>query len=127
MSGRRCKGGALALGLIALAGCVPVPTMGTGAFRDADAATQAFTRGVTTKADVQQRLGAPNGEGAAQFWDEAAPREVWYYEDDRASGSELRLDGVHTQAHQQILFVFFKGTLFDGYVWSDLGADASAR
>ncbi len=119
--------GALALALLALAGCIPAPTMGSGAFRDAEAATRKLQRGVSTQDDVEHLLGAPNGEGAAQFWNEAAPRAVWYYEDDRASETTLRLDGVHTNYRQQILFIFFKGKTFDGYLWSDVSVPAKGR
>ena len=119
--------GALALLLLALAGCLPVPTMSTGAFRDAARATQTLARGVSTKDDVEHLLGVPNGEGAALFWNQASPDDVWYYEDDRASGSELRLDGVHTQVRQQILIVFFKGNLFDGYLRTDSSLAVGAR
>lgn len=101
--------------------------MGTGAFHEAEAATRKLVRGVSTKDDVEHLLGAPNGEGAARFWNEAAPRAVWYYEDDRASGTELRPDGVHTNYRQQILFIFFKGKAFDGYLWSDVSAPAQGH
>lgn len=118
---------ALALAALALAGCVPAPTMGTGAFRDAARATQTLVRGVSTKDDVEHLLGVPNGEGAALFWNQPSPDDIWYYEDDRTSGGELRLDGVHAQVRQQILIVFFKGNRFDGYVWSDNSVAAGAR
>lgn len=117
---------ALALGMLALPGCLPVPTMGTGTFHDTRA-LPTLQRGVSTSAEVERRLGAPNGEGAARFQGDAAGRKLWYYEDLRASGTELRPDGVRTTMRQQILLVFFKGDVFDGYLWTDATQAASAR
>jgi hypothetical protein len=68
-------------------------------------------RGVSTKADVQALLGVPNGPGSSQFPALGAPdqREIWYYEDIAFAGSAMRM---------QMILVFFKGNLFDGYLWT---------
>jgi hypothetical protein len=67
-------------------------------------------RGVSTKADVQTILGVPNGPGSWLLPAlDPAPREIWYYEDMSVTGTTLSL---------QMIFVFFKGNVYDGYLWT---------
>lgn len=101
--------------------------LGSGVFHKVGAVEAQLARGASTKGDVQALLGVPNGTGASLFpvtsagrvqsWDK---REIWYYEDIEADlapgagqGGAHRLD-IRTQ----ILLVFFKGELFDGYFWT---------
>jgi hypothetical protein len=99
---------------------------GTGVFPNTSVIEQQLKRGTSNKADVQRLLGVPNGTGnlstppgnlGVQALGDG-PREIWYYDDmevtDMKSG-----DGVITMnMRQQILLVFFKGEVFDGYFWT---------
>lgn len=117
-----------AIALFALAGCAPTPSVGTGAFRNAADVSTRLQRGVSTKSDVQNLLGVPNGDGSSLFRNVAGgPRQIWYYEDLATTDASSR-GGVMTIAlRQQILLVFFKGDVFDGYLWTSNNAPASIR
>ncbi len=95
---------------LGLAACGGTPPVSSGAFRNAGTIETQLKRGVSTKTDVQALLGVPNGPGSASFPTfDPDPREIWYYEDLSLGGSTLRM---------QMVFVFFKGNLYDGYLWT---------
>lgn len=123
------------IGLLSLVSPVQAQQFGTGAFPDTGSIEPQLKRGTSTKADVQRVLGVPNGTGSLSTPDEilgvqplgGGPREIWYYDDmeitDMKSG-----DGVITmKMRQQILLVFFKGELFDGYFWTSNKYDPVAK
>ncbi|HUZ75435.1 MAG TPA: hypothetical protein VMU87_20825 [Stellaceae bacterium] len=104
---------ALMLGAFSIASCTP--PVSTGAFRSTGQIETKLKRGVSTKTDVLSLLGVPNGPGSWLLPAlDPSPREIWYYEDMAMSGSTLRM---------QMIFVFFKGNLYDGYLWTS-GAGA---
>ena len=95
---------------LSLVACTPSMSISTGAFRYAGMIETQLHRGVSTKADVQGILGVPNGPGACALPAlDPTPREIWYYEDMSVTGTTLRM---------QMIFVFFKGNIYDGYLWS---------
>ena len=82
----------------------------SGAFRNAGMLETQLHRGVSTKADVRTLLGVPNGPGSWLLPAlDPAPREIWYYEDMSLTGGTLRV---------QMILVFFKGNVYDGYLWT---------
>jgi hypothetical protein len=64
--------------------------------------------GKSTQGDVVARLGAPTGKGRAMLPIESEPRTLWsyYYE-----------EGDLNDSRRIFLFIFFKGDLYDGYMW----------
>ena len=107
---------------------VHAQTVGTGAFVKTAAIDKELRRGVSTKTDVQKLLGIPSGTGQLNWMLPpgesppplgAGPRNIWFYNDITATDMEQSEDGVITmKSRMQILLVFFKGDLFDGYLWT---------
>jgi len=99
-----------------LAGCATGVT--TGAFTQVSLVDRELRRGVSTKMDVQRMLGAPNGFGGAVFPTDTHQQEVWYYDDIEATDYKTEPDGfMKVSVRQQILLIFFKGGLYDGFMW----------
>lgn len=97
---------------------IPAPTITTGPFTQVSRLEKELRRGVSTKMDVQRVFGVPKGFGAALFPTDPKPREVWYYEDIEVIGLKSEQDGViRATMRQQILNVFFKDGIFDGFMW----------
>ncbi len=107
----------LLLGGMLLAGCA-VQTVKTQAFSRLDRLETEFRRCVSTKADVLTVLGEPDGSGGAIFPTASYGNDVWYYEASRSSLSDI---------NQKILLVYFKGEVFDGFMWFSNAADLSMR
>lgn len=98
------------------AGCATGVT--TGAFTQVSLVDKELKRGVSTKMDVQRMLGAPNGFGGALFPTDMHQQEVWYYDDIEATDFKSEPDEVmKVSVRQQILLIFFKGGLYDGFMW----------
>ena len=108
---RRFRSAVAMLWALCLVACAPsTPSISTGAFRNAGMLETQLRRGVSIKADVQTLLGVPNGPGSWLLPAlDPAPREIWYYEDMSVTGATLRV---------QMIFVFFKGNVYDGYLWT---------
>ena len=69
---------------------------------------ETLKQGESTEADVLLTLGEPQGRGLAQLSARITPRRIWLY--------ELRqIDGA--SGRQKLLFIFFDGERFDGYLW----------
>ncbi len=136
----RMRHSMLALG-IALATWIAVvdaADVGSGAFRAAPAIEAQLKRGVSTRADVQKLLGVPNGsgaailpaagfdrdrvikaaEGSASSAQDFLQREVWFYEDISMTDLASTGGGYVAKLRQQLLMIFFKGELFDGFFWT---------
>jgi len=103
-------------------------TIGTGAFVKTAAIEKELRRGISTKTDVQKLLGIPTGTGQLNWMPPpgesppplgAGPRNIWFYNDMQVTDMEQSEDGTITmKSRMQILLVFFKGDLFDGYLRS---------
>jgi hypothetical protein len=122
---------ALAAWLLLAAGLLPVASaqlVSSGAFRDLSSIESSLQRGVTTQAQVRNRLGEPNGAGAARFASQGGDeREIWYYEDIELTGAKSGAGVVKADLRQQILLVIFKGGVVDGYLWTSNAGGASLR
>jgi hypothetical protein len=66
--------------------------------------------GVSTKDQVRQIIGRPSGKGASRSPDFPGYRDLWSYQ-------VFATDGATSE--YTILLVFFKGDIFDGYMWFD--------
>ncbi len=142
--GIRIRRSAVALGiaLAPWAAGVGAADVGSGAFRAAPAIEAQLKRGVSTRADVQRLLGVPNGSGAAllpapgfdrdrvikaaEGGASSAPdflqREIWFYEDVSMTDLTSTGSGYVAKLRQQLLMIFFKGDLFDGFFWTSNSA-----
>jgi hypothetical protein len=105
--------------------------VGTGAFPDVRAVETQLKRGSSTKADVQRVLGVPTGTGHSAGAPPGprlalgpGPRELWLYDDmelrdlKRDEGPDAPTQTLRGTFRQQILLVFFKEGIFDGYLWT---------
>ncbi len=104
-------------GIMLVTGCA-VQSVKSQAFSRLDRLESGFERGVSTKADVISVLGEPDGSGGSRFPTAAHDNEVWYYEASRASLSSVT---------QKILLVYFRGGVFDGFMWFTNDADISMQ
>jgi hypothetical protein len=122
---------ALAAWLLLAVGLLPVASaqlVSSGAFRDLSSIESSLQRGVTTQAQVRDRLGEPNGAGAARFASQGGDeREIWYYEDIELTGAKSGAGVVKADLRQQILLVIFKEGVVDGYLWTSNAGGASLR
>jgi hypothetical protein len=114
-----------------VAGCAAGRATTTGPFARADRIGTELRRGVSTKAEVERVLGKPNGTGMSLLPTQDSPREVWIYNDiqtgeARSEGRVLGVATVRVDARQQMIFVFFDGDRFDGYLWSTHVGEATA-
>ena len=88
----------------------------TSAFMEVTRLEGSFKRGVSTKTDVQRLLGSPTGTGNAALPADPELREIWFYQD--IEMTDIRLAQVYqVTMREQILLVFFKQEIFDGFVW----------
>jgi outer membrane protein assembly factor BamE (lipoprotein component of BamABCDE complex) len=98
-------------------GCGPT-TVTTGTFTEVNRLESNLKRGVSTKSDVQHVLGAPTGSGSAIFPTDPMPREVWFYQDIELTDAKPEgNEAIRVNMRQQILLVFFKKEVFDGFMW----------
>lgn len=100
---------------------------GTGAFSNVASIEKELLRGRSTKSDVQRLLGVPSGAGRADMVRPVmvdvpqlgeGPREIWFYDDLEITDIKSAASVVTMNMRQQILLVFFKGDVFDGYLWT---------
>ena len=122
---------ALAATVLGLALAAPASqaqtTLGTGAFPNTSAIEKQLRRGDSKKADVQRILGVPNGTGRAEMLPYTAlqgaslgdgSREIWFYDDIEVTDMKSSAGVMTMKVRQQILLVFFRGELFDGFLWT---------
>jgi len=118
---------AVCLSLALAAPPLAAQQIGTGAFPDTSRIEKQLRRGASAKADVQRVLGVPNGTGQSD-WQRPpgmAPvaqgegqREIWFYDDIRITDMKSGNGPATMNVRQQILLVFFKGDILDGYLWT---------
>lgn len=105
--------------------------VGTGAFPEIRGIEAKLKRGSSTKADVQRVLGVPTGTGRMDGAPPGprlalgpGPRELWLYDDmelrdlKRDEGPDGPGQTLRGTFRQQILLIFFKEGMFDGYLWT---------
>ena len=106
----------LATALLCLAVVVPAKLALGQDFPDLTNLDGKLTRGVTKKADVVLAIGEPQGTGGAVLPTDGTGKEVWYYEN-------IRVKILQMKGRQQVLLVFFRGEVYDGYLWFDVHQD----
>jgi len=92
--------------LFCLAGCSVVVVMGR--VPDTEPLESKFVMGETTRAEVVEALGDPDGCGKLLFPDDPEPRDLCYFARSEATMKESRF---------MFYFVFFRGGRYDGYMW----------
>jgi hypothetical protein len=119
---------ALSAALLSAGAHSQMAPIGTGAFRNVAAIEAQLKRGASTRGDVQRVLGVPNGSGAAAFPVLGeGQREIWYYEDIEVTDAKNEQGTISMNMRQQILLIFLKGEVFDGYLWTTNSGVAEAR
>ena len=111
-------------------------TITTGAFPNPSLIESQLRRGASTQSDVQRVLGVPTGTGrtemavppskAAQAPSGAGPRDVWYYDDIEITDMKSGGGTLEMKERQQILLIFIKAGVFDGYLWTSNASSATA-
>ena len=88
--------------------------------------THELVRGQSTRADVKRLLGTKTGNGGSALPPDGIARDVWFYQAVAIKGyaavpaapNQLHGEGyISVDMTQQILLVFFKGDLYDGFMW----------
>ena len=99
----------------------------SGAFPDVDRMESTFTKGTSTKADVEALLGRPNGRGGAlSNLEPQRPREIWLYEELGVSLIDMKGGVARIHIAQQFLMIYFVDGIFDGFWWHDNAAPVAA-
>ena len=68
----------------------------------------ALEPGHTSRGDVLEILGPPDGVGRTKLIFHPKPRILWHYVHQEGSSNDLRL---------AFLWVFFDGDVYEGYLW----------
>lgn len=71
-----------------------------------------LTRGASTKSDVVLVFGEPQGTGGAFIPTDKVAKDIWYYEN-------VKIEMMAMKSRQQVLLIFFRGEIYDGYFWFD--------
>jgi hypothetical protein len=113
------------IGIVLVPGAVALALAGPAAsaerFPLAQTLDAKLVRGKSTKAEVLLLLGEPHGSGGTRLPTDRAVRDIWYYEDNRVSGTfSLTMD-------QKVFLVFFRGDRYDGYLWFRNRAEGGMR
>jgi len=106
--------------VIALAACAEAPERiaSVEAFRDTRRIETELEKGRSTKEDVRRILGAPTGSGAVFLASvQERPLEMWFYQDIELTGIKSSKGQFDLEMRQQILLLFLRDGLFDGFMW----------
>ena len=88
-------------------------------FPDVSLIEKSLKRGISTKEDVRNLLGNPDGFGTAIWPPDHRFFRVWYYEDMRVVGMRSVEGGVQElNMRHQILTIYFDGENYDGFNWT---------
>ena len=101
-----------AIALFSCSACSPAHYTTRSRALDTNALESDLRRGASTMADVERLLGKPDGTGAALLPAESTPKTTWIYE-----RIELESSGAGTTVTQDIVLVFFREGVFDGFMW----------
>ncbi len=102
--------GIIALGF-ACPACTPLRYATHPRAFDTKSLESGLHRGISSMDDVQRLLGKPDGTGTMLLPADSVPKTTWIYE-------KLDFEFYRGMTVQQaILLVFFKGDLFDGFIW----------
>ena len=115
---RRCWVVLFAFG--GLAGCAETPqrVASVDVFRDTRLLETRLKKGVSTAEEVKQMLGAPTGFGAVYLGNlEDRRRDIWFYQDIEVTDIKAVQGQLDMKLRQQIMVVFIRDGLFDGFMW----------
>lgn len=124
---RRWKHGLALICVMALAACAETPQRFSTAeaFRDTRLLETQLKKGISTMEDVRRLLGNPTGSGAVFLASvQPKPQEIWFYQDIELTDIKASSGQVDVKIRQQILVVFVRDQLFDGFMWFS-NADAA--
>ena len=113
--------------VMALAACAETPPRFSTAeaFRDTRLLETQLRKGVSTMEDVRRVLGEPTGSGAVFLASvQKSPQEIWFYQDIELTDIKSSPGQLDLKIRQQILVVFVRDQLFDGFMWFS-NADAA--
>lgn len=111
---------------VILAGCTSRLT--TGPFVEVERIEAELHRGSSTAADVRRLLGPPRGMGQAALPTDPHPHEVWLYDDIEITDiNNIPQQGLSLNMRQQVLLVFFRKGVFDGFMWFTNAVSAKER
>lgn len=99
-----------------LAGCAGTVRLEFGSTFDPAVLEGVLRPGVSSSADVRAALGEPYGRGGALLPFHDSPRTAWTYfhESGMVNLGGTSIDMADDRIY---LFVFFKGDIFDSYLW----------
>jgi len=99
-----------------LAACSGTARLEAGRAFDPAVLESVLRPGVSSSADVRAALGEPYGQGGALLPFHDSPRIAWTYfhESGMVNLSGSSMDMADDRIY---LFVFFKGDIFDSYLW----------
>ena len=103
--------------LMATAGCsstIEAGRIGDGTRPDPVLLDTTLTFGVSTRADVKDALGEPNGPGGIFLPIDDKPREAWAYNYELSGVDQRRMT---LKSIRTYLFVYFDNGVYDGYMW----------
>ena len=88
----------------------------TGPFIQIQRIEKELQKGVSTQSDVRSLLGEPNGFGNSIMPPAYKQNNVWFYENIEVANMRSVGGGYYeANYHQQILLVFFKEEVYDGF------------
>ena len=106
--------------VMALTACAETPqrVSTAEAFRDTQLLETQLKKGVSTMEDVKRVLGEPTGSGAVFLPSvQQSPQEIWFYQDIEITDFKASQGQFDIKIRQQILVVFVRDRLFDGFMW----------
>lgn len=104
---------------LALAACAtPERVSSVEAFHDTKPLETRLKKGVSTIDDVKRALGEPTGSGAVFLASvQQRPEEIWFYQDIELANIKASQGQLDLEVRQQILMVFVRDGIFDGFMW----------
>lgn len=112
---------------LAMTACAEAPPRHSSAdvFRDTKQLEIALIKGISTRNDIKRVLGEPTGSGAVFLSSvQQDPEEILFYQDIELLDIKALQGQLDLKVRQQILIVFVRDELFDGFMWFS-NADAA--
>lgn len=112
---------------LALTACAASPARHSSVdvFRDTKQLEIALIKGISTRNDIKRVLGEPTGSGAVFLSSvQQEPEEILFYQDIELTDIKASQGQLDLKVRQQILVVYVRDELFDGFMWFS-NADAA--
>jgi hypothetical protein len=88
------------------------------AFQNTKRLEAELRKGVSTTEDILRVLGEPTGHGAVLLPSvHSGPQEMWFYQDIELTDIKATQGQIDLIMRQQILVVFVRDRLFEGFMW----------